>query len=176
QAGQAAEAARHLEQLEASARETYADVREAILALRSDTRERPLMDGLRDYVHRFGDLSGISAEFVVRGGPVPFSPEAELQLLRIVQESLANVRKHAQARRAEVSFSFEDGNCRLVVADDGRGFDPTHLSRGQWPHFGLRSMQERAASIGASFNLDARPGGGTRVIVDIPVKGGNGRP
>ncbi|MBI2916926.1 MAG: hypothetical protein HYY01_02945 [Chloroflexi bacterium] len=51
-----------------------------------------------------------------------------------------------------------------------------HLFRSQWPHFGLRSMQERAASIGAAFNLGANPGKGTKVIVDIPVRAGNGWP
>lgn len=176
QAGQVREAARHLEQLEASARETYADVREAILALRSDTRERPLLASIRDYVQRFGELSGINAELEVRGEPVAFDPEAELQLLRIVQEALTNVRKHARAGRAEVSFSFKDLSCRLAIADDGRGFDPDHLSsRGPWPHFGLQSMEERAASIGALFTLDTSPGKGTRVVLDIPLKGGDGR-
>ncbi len=176
QAGQVNEAARHLEQLETSARETYGDVREAILALRSDTRERPLVDSLRDYVQRFSELSGLSAVLKVEGQPAPFSPEVEVQLLRIVQEALANVRKHARARRAEVVFSFQDGACSLVVADDGQGFDPEHLSRGYWPHLGLQSMQERAASIGAGFSLDTSPGHGTRVIVDVPVRAGVTKP
>ncbi|MBI2865893.1 MAG: GAF domain-containing sensor histidine kinase [Chloroflexi bacterium] len=176
QAGQMEAATQHLEQLDASARETYADVREAILALRSDTRDRPLVDSLREYVQRFGDLSGVPTALVVEGEPTPFPPEIEVQLLRIVQEALTNVRKHARARRADIAFSFQDGNCRLVVADDGHGFDPSHLTRGPWPHLGLQSMRERAAAIGATFTLDTGPGRGTRVVLDIPFSTGRKRP
>jgi nitrate/nitrite-specific signal transduction histidine kinase len=59
----------------------------------------------------------------------------------------------------------------FTVEDDGRGFDPEHLARGHWPHLGLQSMQERAAAIGARFTLDTALERGTRIIIDLPLKG-----
>ena len=166
--GQSDAAIQHMEQLEAAAQETYDDVREVILALGSNGRKRPLLDSLRDYVDRFAELSGLPAALEVEGPPHQFNPAVEVQLLRIVQEALANARKHADADGVKVLISFRDEDCRITVEDDGRGFDPSRVSRGPWPHFGLQSMQERAAAIGAEFTLDTAAGRGTRVIVDLP--------
>lgn len=162
------EAAIHqMGQLEAAAQETYDDVREAILALSTNGRKRPLLDSLREYVERFSGFSGIPTQFDVDGVPEQFNPAVEVQLLRIVQEALANARKHAHAKGVQVKLSFQPGQCHLVVEDDGRGFDPDRLSRGPWPHLGLQSMQERAAAINALFTLDTSPGKGTKVTVQI---------
>lgn len=166
--GQSDAAIQHMEQLEAAAQETHDDVREVILALGSNGRKRPLLDSLRDYVDRFAELSGLPAALEVEGPPHQFNPAVEVQLLRIVQEALANARKHADADGVKVLISFRDEDCRITVEDDGRGFDPSRVSRGPWPHFGLQSMQERAAAIGAEFTLDTAAGRGTRVIVDLP--------
>jgi signal transduction histidine kinase len=68
-----------------------------------------------------------------------------------------------------VSLSFHPDGCRLVVEDDGCGFDPAHLERKRWPQLGLRSMQERAAAIEGRFTLDTALGRGTRVILDLPA-------
>ena len=95
-------------------------------------------------------------------------PAVEVQLLRIAQEALANARKHAKAGCARVVLSMDPKGSRLVVEDDGQGFDPQNLVRGPWPHLGLQSMQERAAAVGARFTLDTAPGKGTKVIVDLP--------
>ena len=167
--GRVEEAVRNMEQLETAAQETSDDVREAILALGSDGRKRPLLDSLREYVARFSELSGLPVDFRVEGEPQRFNPAAEVQLLRIVQEALANVRKHARARSVRMTLAFQPERFRLVVEDDGRGFDPGHVVRGPWPHLGLQSMRERAASIGAHFQVDSAPGRGTRVTVEGPI-------
>ncbi len=104
---------------------------------------------------------------MVEGQPYQFNPSVEVQILRIVQEALANARKHARASQIQLTLSFQIGECRLIVEDDGHGFDPNHVTRGPWPHLGLQSMQERAAAIGARFTLDTAPGRGTRVILDL---------
>ncbi|MDA1349700.1 MAG: GAF domain-containing protein, partial [Chloroflexi bacterium] len=170
--GQVDEAIVQMGQLEVAAQETYDDVREAILALSAGGRKQRLLDSLSDYVDRFADLAGLRTELVVEGTPFQFNPAVEVQLLRIVQEGLANARKHAEASRARVLISFVDHGTRVVVEDDGRGFDPTRAVPGPWPHLGLRSMQERAAAIGATFSLDTVPGKGTRVIVELLESGG----
>lgn len=166
--GQVTGAVRHMEQLEVAAQETYDDVREAILALSSNGRRQPLVESLREYVDRFSDFSGLPAELVVDGPPQAVNPAVEVQLLRIVQEALANARKHAAASSARVTLSFGPTATRVEVVDDGRGFDPGRLERGPWPHLGLQSMRERAAAIGAGFTLDTVRGRGTRVILDLP--------
>lgn len=166
--GQVETAIQQMEQLEAAAQEAYDDVREAILALGASSRKRPLLESLREYLQRFSDMAHLPAEVGVEGTPFPLSPRIEVQLLRIIQEALANIRKHAHASRARVLFAFNATDCRVVVEDDGRGFDPEHLTHGPWPHLGLQSMQERASSVGGRFTLDTTPGHGTKVIVDIP--------
>ena len=92
---------------------------------------------------------------------LPVTPHQSLQLLRIVQESLANVLKHARAGSVQVSATVEDGRLVLEVADDGVGFDDTRDSTGR----GLRNMRRRAAEAGATLDIGPREGGGTRVRI-----------
>lgn len=175
EAGKLPEALTHLEQLEDSARSSYADLREAILGLRTTTSpDRHLVDALRDYVTRFSELSGVETHLVVEGDPAAYflDPTVELQLIRIVQEALANVRKHARARRAWVLLTQGEGSLSLSVSDDGVGFDPTRPGREMWPRFGLQTMRERAEAIGGSFTICSREGGGTVVSVFLPVRPG----
>ncbi|HEX8969096.1 MAG TPA: ATP-binding protein, partial [Chloroflexota bacterium] len=94
--------------------------------------------------------------------------------------ALANVRKHAHAHSAWISFeALGDSGLQLVVRDDGQGFDPEtaapdqeHAARRS---FGLAGMRERVESLGGELKFDSRPGGGTRVIVSIPFKSRAGR-
>jgi len=88
----------------------------------------------------------------------------------IVQEALANVRKHAGARSARVAIAAEDGELVVEVEDDGRGFDVEHRHRTGWPHFGLQTMRERAEAIGGRLELVSAPGEGTRIVVRVPLE------
>lgn len=171
EAGKSAEAQAQLAQLEQAAREVYADLREAILGLRTDTgSQRRLIPVLRDYVRRYSELSGVRTELVTEGDPARyvFSPTTELHLLRIIQEALTNVRKHAVARRAWVRFAHEDGVLVVSVRDDGQGFDPARVQPGAWPRFGLQTMRERAEAIGGTFAVRSREGAGTEILVRLP--------
>ncbi|MGE5551024.1 MAG: response regulator [Bacteroidota bacterium] len=93
----------------------------------------------------------------------------------MIQESLANVRKHAHASRVTVSFHKADRQIHILVADDGVGFDPRSLPPGQ-SSFGLGVMQERAGQVGGVVRIDSAPGRGTTVGVTIPRLAGAGRP
>ncbi|HHX63460.1 MAG TPA: sensor histidine kinase, partial [Chloroflexi bacterium] len=92
----------------------------------------------------------------------------ETALFRIAQEALTNVVKHAQATHVDVALSTEDDTLRMIVADNGVGFDPQQAREmdgdGGW---GLRTMVERAEAIGGSCHVESRPGEGTRVIVQV---------
>jgi signal transduction histidine kinase len=96
---------------------------------------------------------------------------AGVQLLRIVQEALTNVRKHARARAVRVGLSVTGGAAEAVVEDDGLGFDPSRVGTTQPAVFGLRFMRERAEEVGGTVCVDSRPGAGTRVVIRVPLHG-----
>lgn len=101
-------------------------------------------------------------------GPADELPkDTQLTLYRTVQEGLRNVVKHAQAQTVQVRLSCLGGRARLEIADDGRGFRRDEAS---WrPGLGLASLEERARILGGRFDLDAVPGSGTRVVVEVPM-------
>jgi DNA-binding NarL/FixJ family response regulator/signal transduction histidine kinase len=110
----------------------------------------------------------LGATFSMRGESRPLAPEVEAALLRIAQEALSNVRKHARAERARVLLTFEDRSVRLSIEDDGQGFAPSAAAAPGDGGFGLASMRQRAALIGAEIEIDSSPGWGTRVRVHVP--------
>ncbi len=173
-AGRSEEAARQLDQLAAAAREVYTDVRESIVGLRTAAGPElplsgaPLSEALRDLVASWQERSEIPCLLAVDEG-LQLEPVAQLQVTRIVQEALANVRKHARARRAEVTLERNGGHARLTISDDGIGFDAADLGRSDFPRFGLGIMRERAGTIGGMLRLDSPPAGGTRVVIEVPL-------
>ena len=162
----------HLLQLEEAARELFVDVRQAILDLKMTVQsDAGLIATLKDFSAQFSRLSGLPVELAIAPAveSLSLTAETELQLLRIVQEALTNVRKHASATNAWISLRLNDGVLELTVSDDGQGFDPDRVRTTHRPHFGLSTMRERAEAIGAEFDLDSEPGAGTRVMVRLPV-------
>lgn len=176
--GQTQAAGEQLDQITALSRELYADVREAILGLRSAiSPEKSLVPTLGDYLQAYSKQSGVSTQLLIEEGArqLTFAPAVELQLIRIVQEALTNVRKHAHARHAVVHLALQDGHAEMRIEDDGRGFDPAHVARGNWPQFGLQTMRERAESVGGAFFVVSRPNVGTQIVVEIPLGYTGGR-
>jgi signal transduction histidine kinase len=92
-----------------------------------------------------------------------------VQLLRIVQEAFANIRKHAGAQNVRVSITKELDCMILRIEDDGVGFDPARLPVSH-RSFGLGIMSQRAAEVGGRVEVKSAPGKGTRVIIEVPVK------
>jgi PAS domain S-box-containing protein len=119
-----------------------------------------LLDGLKEY--------GIGAHLHVQGSPRRLSDETEVAVFRIVQEALNNVKQHAGSCRVQLHLSYEEERLRLVIADDGAGFDRARLVPGSG-HLGLVGMNERAALLGGVLHVESRPGRGTRVYLEIPV-------
>jgi signal transduction histidine kinase len=157
------------------ARETDLDIRESIIGLRAPIPERGLLPTLTLYLARYEKNYGIQTQ--LEGSETftdgAFEPLVEVQLLRILQEALTNVRKHANARSVRIAFALEDGWARVTVHDDGRGFDPDVSSAGMEEHVGLRVMRERAEEVGGSLSLQSASGQGTELVVRVPVKGAN---
>jgi PAS domain S-box-containing protein len=154
------------------AREADVDIRESILGLRETLSERGLLPALADYLRQYEKNYGVRSELEApesRTGTA-FEPQVEVQLLRIVQEALANVRKHAEARCVRVAFAVDSGRARVTVQDDGQGFDPSTRDDGSRHHVGLRVMRERAEQVGGRLEVISQPGEGTRVVVEVPLR------
>ena len=169
--GQVAEAQAQLHDIQEVAREAYGDVRESILGLRTTiTPGAGLIPTLTEYLHRFGQQSGICARLVMGDdAKMKFAPVAEIHLLRIIQEALTNVRKHSQASRAWVRFEADGEQAVITIEDDGRGFDPSLIGQDGQEHFGLQTMRERAESVGGTLHISTQPGQGARVTIQLPT-------
>lgn len=152
--------------------EAYRDVREAILGLRDAHRhaERSLEDNLRAYLSSYSAQSGVTATLTNEvGHEVALSPRAEVHVIRIVQEALTNVRKHARAESVVVTVRGTDTTTSFTVTDDGVGFD-TAGSAGSKDGYGLFTMRDRAALLGGTVDISSGVGRGTTVTVTIPER------
>jgi len=160
-----------LRELAAAAREAYSDVRESIVDLRTlPGPTRSLDDVLREYVDRWKEQTEVNTELVV-DGDLGMPNGIELQVVRIIQESLTNVRKHARATTARIEVRRRNDMLLITVSDDGVGLEQAGRSRSVFPRFGLSTMRERAESIGGTFSIEGAPGAGTVVKVEVPLGG-----
>ncbi|GAB94231.1 signal transduction histidine kinase [Kineosphaera limosa] len=149
-------------------REAHTDVRESIFVLRETARtEGGLPQALQRAVASFERSAGVPARLLIEGDVLIDMPQARrAEVLRLVQEALTNVRKHARAHAVTVHVHARDGCTLVVVRDDGRGFDSHELGRSDG--FGLHTMRERAAAATRHLRVDSEPGCGTSVGVLLP--------
>ncbi len=170
---QSAAAQTQLEQLGEAARALFTDVREAIVGLKlaSQTGEG-LGSAIESYVEQFQRLTDLDVQVRIdsQAERVKLPPESELQLIRILQEALSNIRQHADANIVEIDLKMDRGDLRLSIADDGQGFDESQVPMLEPSHFGLSTMQERAEEIGGRLDLRSRPGQGTQITVTLDMK------
>ena len=172
--GQGEAAAARLSRLGTVVRDAHADLRESILNLQSAARfEDPFCSVAQHYLDGFTRNYDIRAQLHVEGnfGEEALRPETKLHLLRILQEALSNARKHGQAHQVQVTLARANGCLRMTVEDDGIGFDPQQVARDGEAHFGLQFMADRAEELGGSLQVTSAPGGGTRVVLEIPADG-----
>ena len=167
--GRPEQAERQLDQLAAAAREVYGDVRELIVGLRAAAQEGPLAEALRQLLASWRERAEIPYRLDVDEG-LSIPSATQLQLLRIVQEALANVRKHPRARRVEVSVVSADGQLAVTVSDDGVGFDPSLLDPAELPRLRSRHHAREGRGPGGSVRITAAAQEGTRVDIRVPVQ------
>jgi two-component system nitrate/nitrite sensor histidine kinase NarX len=148
--------------------EAYQDARQAIDGLRLSPDECGLSGWLNQTASEFEELSGLPVHLEEPQNETPISPEVQAQLIRIVQEALSNVRKHARAGQVWLSIRATTGDLVLEVRDDGDGFSPQDI--GSASRHGLRGMRERAELIGADFQVISLPGKGATVRLRMPLK------
>jgi signal transduction histidine kinase len=156
-------------------RELTTDALQSVRRFSRDLRP-PVLDDLgfvaaiRGLTRNLED-AGVATELQVTGSPYRLSAEEELVLFRIAQESLNNIRRHANASRAKVLVSFNHDSVQMIIEDDGRGFNAPSkfvnlVSSGK---LGLIGMHERARILGGALRIESESGEGTRVVIDAPV-------
>ena len=167
-----------LQQLNEVSQDSYSDLREFLLGLRQKFSEAPdFFTALQKYTQDYSRAYGLPINLCCPDSLVTIrlDPSAEVHLLRIIQEALSNIRKHAHATKATIFFSRADGSTQVMIEDDGQGFDPdkqqTSAAENQAEgafHFGMDIMGERARELGGNFQVFSAPGQGTRILVRLP--------
>lgn len=148
-------------------RDAQAEVRENILNLRTAlTKDGEVIPFLREYIQEFELQTGIETHIEDSvSANVHLAPMCEVQLVRIIQEALTNVRLHADANHVWVRFCQDDNGLGVNIKDDGIGFIETELKK----HFGLKSMRERTESVNGRIIIEAQPGMGTHISLWLPM-------
>ena len=164
--------AAELRRLDGVLREEVLRLRELMQQMRPlDIRPEQLVESLGEFVQRFQRETGISARFVTQLDCVPLTPRACREVSRILLEALTNIRRHSGARNVVVRLTSVDGDCRLSIDDDGRGFpfvgrlSQADLEAGRK---GPLVIRERVRLLGGHLTIDSAPGRGARLEIAVP--------
>ena len=166
-----AQAMGELREMEEVSAQAYDEVRLLIFGLRiSPSLDQDLVTVLQEYAHEFEKRNRIRVSLDAEHWTHPsLAPEMEAQFLRIFQEALSNVRRHAQASHVQLSFRVDGEVAYLGIKDNGKGFAPMLVGEDSCQHLGLQMMKERAESVGATFKLYSRRGQGTEALIELPL-------
>jgi len=164
------EAGRRIEEAARTAREALQDVRRLVWDLRPEALERgTLGEALARLTAQLGEQTGVAAHTVVTGEAGALAPQVEVTLLRVAQEALANVRRHARAQEVTVTLSYMGDEVALDVQDDGRGFAPVmRVGASPGGGLGLTTMRERVEALGGTLTVESAPGDGATVVAQLP--------
>jgi len=167
--GRTDEAMQTAGQLREGVQESYDDVRELLVHFRTRVHQSDLDTAIKSTLQKFEGQTGIATAFERRGEGGPLAPTDEIQVMHIVQESLSNIRKHAGAKRVQVTVSRNMGQLSVCVEDDGRGFDPVNEPNVLSDiHVGMKIMRERAHRVGGECLISSEIGRGTQVVLNLP--------
>ena len=154
--------------------DSFFDVRQSLFDLRATHR---LQEGFWSAIEK--QLREFEKHTAIRVKYHPLNPQeelpnelAEVQVLRIIQEALTNIRKHARAHVVTIQCTRQGNQLQLSILDDGRGFQFTEIDRAR--HFGLSVMRERAESVGGTADIYSQTGLGTKVTITLPASGRRG--
>lgn len=167
--GRTEEAMQTAGQLREGVQESYDDVRELLVHFRTRVHQSDLDTAIRSALAKFEGQTSINTEFERIGEGAPLQPTDEIQVMHIVQESLSNIRKHAQATKVTVRVIRSMGQLRVEVVDAGQGFDVVNEPRVLSDrHVGLKIMRERAHRVGGECLISSKIGQGTTVVLNLP--------
>ncbi|MEU4410185.1 sensor histidine kinase [Streptosporangium sp. NPDC023963] len=159
-----------LNTVRALARDSLNEARRSVLAMRpAPLEEAQLATALEDVAATWSQTSGVPVPVSVTGDARPLHAEVEMTLLRVAQEALANVGKHASASRVAVTLSYMEDVVVLDVRDDGSGFDPKAVEPSIAGGFGLVAMRQRVTRLAGDFEIETALGQGTGVSATVPA-------
>ncbi len=151
-------------ELKASAEESIEELRRNLRMMREDF---DLGSGLEDYVKTFRDRTQVKVIYERSGYADQIPPETQLTFFRVLQESLSNAARHAAASQIVVKLSLSPKVITLSVKDDGKGFNPHAKNPG---HYGLINLRERALKVRGEVIIDSKPGAGTHITFQVPLR------
>jgi signal transduction histidine kinase len=164
---------RNLENVEQAIREQSVEVRSAIIGLKmAGNVDKGFANNVREFIDQCNRLDDLALELEISKevDNLELDVEKELQLFRILQEAVSNIRKHSMASEATIRLEMNKDQFVLTISDNGVGFDPVKTGVERAGHFGLRIMFERAREVGANVEIKSNPGLGTRVIVTLNIQ------
>lgn len=155
--------------------QTYLEVRQTLYDLRASQHlHAGLWPTLAEQAAEFERLTGVKVRLMPSDPPEEAWNElASVQILRIIQEALTNVRRHSGAQRVDIQCARRGPRVEFAIRDDGQGFQAA-VGAPQMGHYGLQVMKERAEAIGGRLQIDSEPGRGTTVTLSIPTEGRGG--
>jgi two-component system nitrate/nitrite sensor histidine kinase NarX len=164
-------ATRELAEVRGVIQNAYDEVRHLLADFRATPVGGPgaFSAALRAQTEAFGLRTGISVELSGDADLAALSVRQQAEVFRIIQEALANVRKHAAASTVRIECERGDDRCVVRVTDDGVGFDPAAINDSSGLHVGTSLIRERAAKLGGRLTIDSQPGRGTTVSVSVPL-------
>ena len=161
----------YLEIARRMARHSLTETRRSVQDLRASALDdHDLGQALESGVKQWTEGSSLEPEVAVSGDTANLPSSLAHQVLRIAQEAVANVMKHAAARKLVLHLRVEAGKVHIRIADDGKGFDRGEAFHSERGHFGLIGMRERAKRLGGTIEVHSRPGDGTEVDVTVPLR------
>ena len=165
------EVADHLNKAKTLGRHCLQEARRSVWDLAPKAlEEQPIVDALPEEIRRWGESGEATATFTLVGDERELHPNVQRTLLRICQESLANVRKHARASNVEVTLTFYPEAVGLEIQDDGQGFDPNNTRAvADAGGFGITGMEQRARLLKGTLDITTRESGGTAVQIRLPT-------
>lgn len=159
-----------LEQIENNLDEAYAEVRELITHFRAPIDKRGLVPAVEHLASRFRKQTGINVFLQQEWNIVQLPAAIEVEVIRIIQEALNNIKKHSQAHTVRVILRSEpQGSCHILIEDDGVGIE-TANANDQEDHYGLNIMSERAKRINGKLKIESEPGEGTQISLTFSYK------
>jgi signal transduction histidine kinase len=159
-----------VQQAEESAREGLAEIRRIIWDMQPEQIEKAsLVEAVEELAARWSAENNVLVKMKVTGTPRSLTSSAETALLRISQEAMHNITKHAQAKNVNITFSFMEDLFVMDIADDGVGFDTSKTGNG----FGMKTMRDRIEDLSGIFTIESEQGRGTAIAVSLPLSENN---
>ena len=151
--------------------EAYVSVREDVFNLRAVAAiNGNFIVSLQEYLTDYQRSYGVTVQFECYGETeAKLGGKVQIQAIRIIQEALNNVRKHAGVNRAQVAIERTEDQITISISDNGCGFDPALVSARSQSSFGLQVMRERAESVGCNLRIESAPRQGTKIIFQVPL-------